>query len=176
MSTLVWHLSNGGSDRLVTRHTGIWREPLTPVPAQRTRTGLRLLPLCLHSFPFIHVFTFRTTKVPVIIRLSIFAEKTLSAALASANSWHLKKPQKIKRIKIEAIRGWVWEKGHHSPRPSSRFRDGQNMYQTSNEGFNIGWETGKSRKFCHPPTSDSFFLAFSKSRKQAMRLFFIAFA
>jgi len=33
------------------------------------------------------------------------------------------KPQKIKRIKIEVIRGWVLEKEHPSPRPSSRSLD-----------------------------------------------------
>lgn len=40
----------------------------------------------------------------MIIRCPVLANEPLSTALASANSWHLKKPQKIKGIKIEVIR------------------------------------------------------------------------
>ena len=135
----------GVSACLVTRHTGIFGELLTPVSAQRTRTGFRLLPLCLHPFPFICVFAFRTAKVPMVVRCSVLADEPLPAALTSANSRHLKKPPKIKRIKIEVIRG-CWEKGHPSPRPSSRFIGLRKMpVSDRNRGSISAWETGNGK-------------------------------
>jgi hypothetical protein len=104
--------------------------------------------------------------MPMIIWQSILADKALSAALASANSWHLKKPQKIKRIKIELIR-CCWEKGHPSPRPSSRFWGWKNRVEAEKRGSISSWETGKSRKFVIRLLLTGF-LGISKPRKQAM--------
>jgi hypothetical protein len=100
----------------VTRHNSIWRDPLTAVTAQRTPTSFGLISLRLHAFPFVGVLAFRPAKMPAIIRRPVFVDKSLSAAFTSANSWHLKKASKIKRIKSgEYVAGW--EEGHPSPRP-----------------------------------------------------------
>jgi hypothetical protein len=88
--------------------------------AQRTPASLGLTSFGLYTFSLVCILAFRTAKMPMIIWGPVLANEPLSAAFTSANFWHLKKPPKIKQSKAAFLQGWGREKGHPSPRPSSR--------------------------------------------------------
>jgi hypothetical protein len=66
--------SRCGLGRLVTRHTGIWRDSLNPVTAQGTGTNFGLTPFCLHTFSLVSILAVRTAKMPMIVRRTVLAD------------------------------------------------------------------------------------------------------
>jgi hypothetical protein len=62
------------------------------IPQRNRRHGL-------YTFSLVCILAFRTAKMPMIIWRPVLANEPPSAAFTSANSWHLKKPPKIKQSK-----------------------------------------------------------------------------
>jgi hypothetical protein len=111
-------------------------------PHKGHRPDLGLTSFCPYTFSLVCILAFRTAKMPMIIWGPVLANEPLSAAFTSANFWHLKKPPKIKQSKAAFLQGWGREKGHPSPRPSSRC-DGGGMQPRGK--FIVQWCFGRSQ-------------------------------